>query len=332
MRVSRQTIVGFGCAGLYRLPRKRDRFAILERAYELGIRHFDVAPIYGLGVAEGELAEFKTRHADIQIATKFGIHPTRIGWAAGRVQPVVREVLRRFPMVQRQVKDSGDQPDSGVVGRVLYATDGLSQNAARRALDRSRTILRTERIDYFLLHEPAGLSGGYGYGYEALVDYLEVERANGGIGQWGLAGNLAEPKGAITQLSDRAGVLQFPYDLFAGYGGPVPDAHRTAITFGFIARSLPRVIEILRRRPALRQQCSDLVDSDLADRQVAIRLIVRDAVEHNPFGIVLVSSTNVDHLDTAYRAASAPLRNVRAAADLIRQAGHPAGPDQAGTA
>ena len=29
-----------------------------NRAYDLGIRHFDVAPIYGLGIAEAELADF----------------------------------------------------------------------------------------------------------------------------------------------------------------------------------------------------------------------------------------------------------------------------------
>lgn len=71
------TTLGFGCAGLFRLPWKADRRAILEAAYELGIRHFDVAPMYGLGRAEAELAPvLKHRRGDMTITTKFGIDPT----------------------------------------------------------------------------------------------------------------------------------------------------------------------------------------------------------------------------------------------------------------
>ena len=48
--------IGFGCAGLFRIPHRKARKAMLDAAYDAGIRHFDTAPMYGLGLAEAELA------------------------------------------------------------------------------------------------------------------------------------------------------------------------------------------------------------------------------------------------------------------------------------
>ena len=53
--------VGFGCAGLFRIPQRSRRREVLEAAYDVGIRHFDVAPMYGLGLAEAELGSFLKR-------------------------------------------------------------------------------------------------------------------------------------------------------------------------------------------------------------------------------------------------------------------------------
>ena len=73
----------FGCASRYELPARRDRRTVLESAYHLGIRHFGVAPSYGLRTAEAELADFTQTRTDIPIATKFGIRPAVIGHLAG---------------------------------------------------------------------------------------------------------------------------------------------------------------------------------------------------------------------------------------------------------
>ena len=65
--------VGFGCAGLFRIPRREARRWILDSAYDAGIRHFDVAPMYGLGSAEAELASFlKSRRDNVTITTNSG--------------------------------------------------------------------------------------------------------------------------------------------------------------------------------------------------------------------------------------------------------------------
>ncbi len=308
--------LGFGCASLYGLSARRDRRAVLESAYDLGIRHFDVAPIYGLGLAEAELADFAQTRTDVRIATKFGIRPTVIGHLAGFVQPPIRRILQMSSAVKSKVKQSGATPDAGAVGRVLYSRRDYSVASAQRALVSSLRALRTERIDYFLLHEPAGVQAD---DYSDLFDYLETERSRGVIGYWGPAGDLSRGDDAVVaDLSARACALQFPYDLIAGYGGPPPQQDRPIITFGFLSGTLPRVQGVLSREPEFRQQCSALLDADLSDAKTVLKLLVRDAVRHNRGGTVLLSSTKIKNLEMAYASVDVPLRNEAEVASMIR--------------
>jgi D-threo-aldose 1-dehydrogenase len=313
---ARGNTLGFGCASLYGLPGRRERRALLESAYDLGIRHFDVAPIYGLGIAEAELADFAQRHTDIRIATKFGIRPTVIGHLAGFVQPPIRRILQKSSRVKSKIKQSGAAPDAGAVGRVLYSRGDYSAASAKRALVSSLRVLRTERIDYFLLHEPAGVLGD---DYRDLVDYLETQRGRGVIGYWGPAGDLSRVDDAVVAaLSAQAPALQFPYNLIAGYGGPRPEQDRPNITFGFLGGTLPQVTDVLNREHEFRQQCSGLLDADLGDARTVLKLLVRDAVTHNQGGIVLLSSTKIKNLEMACASADVALRNEEQVASMIR--------------
>jgi len=308
--------LGFGCASLYGLPARRDRRAVLESAYDLGIRHFDVAPIYGLGLAEAELGDFAHTRPDIRIATKFGIRPTAIGRFAGCVQPPIRRILHMSSAVKSKVKRSGAGPGAGAVGGALYSRQDYSVASVQRALVSSLRALRTERIDYFLLHEPAGVSAD---DYRDLVDYLETERSRGVIGYWGPAGDLSRGNHAVVaDLSARAPAIQFPYNLIAGHGGPPHEKDRPTITYGFLCETLPRVHGFLRREPEFRQQCSELLDADLSDAKTVVKLLVRDAVRHNRAGTVLLSSTKIKNLELACASVDVPLRNEVEVASMIR--------------
>lgn len=71
------TELGFGTAplgNLYRAISDDDAHAVLEKAWELGVRYFDTAPLYGLGLAETRLNRFlrgKPR-GDYVLSTKVG--------------------------------------------------------------------------------------------------------------------------------------------------------------------------------------------------------------------------------------------------------------------
>ena len=312
---ARQAALGFGCATVYRLPNRRDRRAALEAAYESGIRHFDVAPIYGLGLAERELADFIGNRTDISVATKFGLKPSTAGRLAGVVQGPIRRALQLSDN-QSLDRGAGSERVRRVAERILYGDHDHSVASARRALTASLRTLRVERIDYFFLHEPAGARP---VACPDVVEYLEQERCRGLIRQWGPAGDLSHMDSSWTSLSDHATAHQFPYDLIGGPRGPRPQPGRATITFGFLSLALPRVKALLAAKPIFRQQCSELLDADLEDQRTVVRLLVRNAVTHNRFGTVLMSSTKVVNIRAVCQAALAPLPNEAEVSSKIRQ-------------
>jgi D-threo-aldose 1-dehydrogenase len=305
--------LGFGCAGLYALPSARHRRAMLESAYELGIRHFDVAPTYGLGIAEKELADFLRNRTDVTVATKFGLRPSILGRAAGAAQHPIRQGLSRLPALRARLRGAGRPPGAGVLDRILYTERDYSVAAARRSLLESLRVLRRDHIDYFLMHEPAG----YLAPHRDVVDYLERCRRDGLIGSWGPAGDLSRMDPGLAYVCHRAGVHQFPYDMIHGPAGPAVGPH--TVTYGFIAAALPRVEHLLANSPTLSSHCTELLDADAMDRCTVIRLLTRDAVRNNPAGTVLVSTTKSAHLRLIHQATTTPLRNEVLVTDLIRK-------------
>jgi D-threo-aldose 1-dehydrogenase len=72
------TRLGFGTAplgGLFRAVSEEEAVAVVDRAYELGSRLFDTAPLYGAGLAEQRLgAALRARpRAEFVLATKAGV-------------------------------------------------------------------------------------------------------------------------------------------------------------------------------------------------------------------------------------------------------------------
>jgi aryl-alcohol dehydrogenase-like predicted oxidoreductase len=68
--------IGLGCmalTGIYGRIERRDAIAVIHRALDLGIGHFDTAELYGPYVNEELLAEaLGNQRAEVRIATKFG--------------------------------------------------------------------------------------------------------------------------------------------------------------------------------------------------------------------------------------------------------------------
>ena len=71
------TELGFGCAplgNLYRAISEAEAQATLEAAWDGGVRYFDTAPLYGLGLSETRLNHFLRGRprADLLLSTKVG--------------------------------------------------------------------------------------------------------------------------------------------------------------------------------------------------------------------------------------------------------------------
>lgn len=309
--------LGFGCASLFGLGSKSERRSVLEFAYDNGIRHFDVAPIYGLGQAESELGEFAAAHRDISIGTKFGLNLTAVGRFAGVVQPPVRKLLRARPGLNKAARKSGNTGTGGSLGKRLYTPGDYSPANARKSLHNSLKALRTNTIDFLFLHEPAGALGPH---HQGLADVLDAEIQRGSIREWGPAGDLSMSDPDVAALARRATAMQFPYDLLSGVRGPEATAQQKTVTFGFLADALPGVTDILSRDQRLLAECSALLNADLKDARMVVHLLVRDAVTRNGADKVLYSSTSRRHLESVCAAARVPLPNERRVADAIRAA------------
>lgn len=107
-------------AGLYDAVDEETAHAVVERAWELGIRRFDTAPYYGSGLAErrvGAVLERKPRN-DFVISTKVGrrLRPDASGWDGAYFD---------------------------------FSADG-----ALRSLEESIDRLGLDRVDLVLIHDP----------------------------------------------------------------------------------------------------------------------------------------------------------------------------------
>ena len=140
------TRLGFGGAsigGLYRPVAFRDAVATVRRAWDLGIRHFDTAPLYGYGASEqrvGAALAGRPRD-DFVLSTKVG----RLVMAADEIPDGAD--------VDRQVfdgRENGAYTDTADRRIVFdYSGDGV-----RRSIEESLGRLGLDRIDVALIHDP----------------------------------------------------------------------------------------------------------------------------------------------------------------------------------
>lgn len=289
--------IGLGCASLFRLPRPADRLTILQTAFSEGIRHFDVAPIYGFGLAEAELGSFlHGRRQEATVATKFGIDPTALGRVAARLQGPVRASLRRLPHVAGAMKSSASGPHSGMLGRVLYASEIATAEAARRSLERSLSALRTDYIDIFMVHDPTcpGLQNG-----PELIDYLETEVTRGRIRTWGATSAINAPGGAAQVFLRASPVLQVRDDIFERSPREHIALFQGLITFGIMERALPALTAFFERPDSTPGTWSARFGFDVRGRDELPRLLIREALRRNSAGLVLFSSTRTDRVRAA---------------------------------
>jgi D-threo-aldose 1-dehydrogenase len=287
--------IGFGCAGLFRLPRRQDRTAVLEATFEAGIRHFDVAPMYGFGLAESELGAFlKGRRAQTTVATKFGIQATVLTKTLAPLQRPARAVLTRRPAANETLQTTAKNSDSGPLGQLLYRSPDLVVRSAQRSLEASLRALRTDYIDVFLLHDPiaARLPNPL-----ELADYLDGECKAGRIRCWGVTGMPDELRDVRASLRWPA-VLQHRDDVFE-VNEASDDADTARITYGALSGTVGAFRQCLAQTPSAASVWSQRLGVDLQSENAFPQLLLQAALARNPTGPVLFSSTKPDRVEIA---------------------------------
>lgn len=146
--------LGLGCATLGNLFRERtddEAHAVLDAAWDAGIRHFDTAPHYGLGLSEQRLGRFlatKPRE-EFVLSTKVG------------------RLLRPNPACDGTAQDAQGY---AVPARLRREWD-VSLGGVRASVEESLTRLGLDRVDILHLHDPehSGIEAAVQRGMESLA-------------------------------------------------------------------------------------------------------------------------------------------------------------------
>ncbi|HEX6688737.1 MAG TPA: aldo/keto reductase [Solirubrobacterales bacterium] len=279
--------LGFGCAGLMQSPSRRHRQRLLAEAFEHGVRHFDVARMYGLGAVEGEVGRFaRGRRERIAIVTKFGIEPTGSVGRLAALQAPARAVLARFPSLRavlRRRESAFNQPR-----RYDAAT-------ARRSLETSLRELGTDHVDAFLIH---GAGPGDAIDIDELAEALEDLRRAGSVRAWGIASEAQASAGLLDGI-DPHPVIQVRDDVFEPFRPPAPEW--PVITFGVLSAALPRICGCLAQSGP-HEEWSRAVGEDCGRPEEISSLLLRGALLRNPRGTVLFSTTRPERIALATEA------------------------------
>jgi aryl-alcohol dehydrogenase-like predicted oxidoreductase len=275
--------VGFGCVGLTSVNGRREALDLLECAFEGGIRHFDVARAYGLGVAEEILGEFlKGRRNDVTITTKFGIVPPAYGQRIPFL-PALKRALKRLPIADRMVRRRVSTGNA--MGR-------FSPQAAKQSLEASLRALQTDYVDICLLHE-ANLHDARS---AELISFLQEQRRVGRIRAFGVGGEFGRLEGDAANVPPQHQVLQFENSVHQRNARALEHKDgRTIITHSALKHASACIAKVPQMADFAPGFCKT-TGIDLRDNASIAKLLLAWALYDNPGGVVLFGSTSTTNI------------------------------------
>ena len=179
--VTRLAVGTVPIGGMFAAVDEEKAQATLRRSWELGVRYFDTAPLYGHGIAERRLGQFLREQPRDQFAIS-----TKVG----------RLLLAEPPPNSNRVS-IGFSPFVGAPP--LYPTFDFTYDGAMRSFEESLRRLGLDRVDVVLIHDPddyfdEALSGAY-----VALDRL---RGEGVVGAIGVGMNQAEMLARFAREAD----------------------------------------------------------------------------------------------------------------------------------
>jgi D-threo-aldose 1-dehydrogenase len=166
VQVSELAFGAAGIAGLFTPVSEAQAYAALDSAWDAGIRYFDTAPHYGIGLSERRVGAMLRGRSGYTVSTKVGRRLEPAGEVTGD------DLANGFavPATHRRVWD--------------FSADGV-----RRSLEASLERLGLDRVDIVYLHDPDDhATEAFGEAYPA----LERLRSEGVVGAIGAGMNQAE--------------------------------------------------------------------------------------------------------------------------------------------
>jgi D-threo-aldose 1-dehydrogenase len=258
--------VGFGTASLHHILDLRAKLKLLNTAYDSGIRYFDTAPLYGHGEAEKVLGQFvrgNRSQSTLVCATKVGLVPNVLIEKDPKLL-LYYIALRKITTSTRLLKSSFWQPNRDYSSQ--YLVNRVESSLRKMGLD---------CLDIVLLHEPTMRDLEE---TENITEAVLSLKKRGLVRAFGISSQIAPSQSFKRALPDIADIIQIEMPLQPNDSDEKWIAENADATFGHF-----RVLNSAKSAGS----------SD--DR---LRNAVARAVQLNPSGTILFSSTKNDHVES----------------------------------
>ncbi|KCZ95837.1 aldo/keto reductase family oxidoreductase [Hyphomonas hirschiana VP5] len=277
--------LGFGTGLLHSVKDKASAVRVLRQAQDEGVTYFDTARLYGEGRCEGMLGEaFSHMRDEVILATKVGILPSARDLAT-RVKAKAAATLRRLPMLRPLIPEPP----------VQYPQFGVFDPARmQESFETSLKQLRTDHVDLLLLHE-CTLEDVQ---RTEVLEFLDQMVRQGKARAYGVAPRAEDMLSIAASCAPYGDVAQFDAALRSAFppaGADTPPLIATHSCLG--QRFRDRVVQ-LKTDDQLRDSWSSALGREAGDPATIAQAFLAHAIQQNPGGIVLFSTTQPDRLRT----------------------------------
>jgi aryl-alcohol dehydrogenase-like predicted oxidoreductase len=251
--------LAFGTASMHHLRQETRQFDLLSAVANIGVTHFDTAPLYGFGICERILGQvLRGQRKRFSVASKFGLYPPG-GTEQSVSQVWIRKIAGKvYPPLSRHVVD-------------------WSIKMAEASLTGSLARLETDYLDILFLYEPdPGLIQT-----DEMLAFLENEKRRGRVRYWGLSGPMRDlsnlidhPLAMVIQAKDS--LIDRDADIVTAAGRPLQ------FTFGYISSAArnrsTNGIDILKQALARNQTGAVLFSSRKIERIQAAAVLLAPSI------------------------------------------------------
>jgi aryl-alcohol dehydrogenase-like predicted oxidoreductase len=266
--------IGFGCSHITAGFEARSNVRLLRSAYDLGVRHFDTAPLYGHGTSEEVIGDaFRQDRHKISIATKVGIPHGTLDYKNQFIRLLASPIRRGAPRISKI--------GASQIYSMKPRTD-FSLPSIERSLQESLTKLKTDYVDFLLLHEVCIEDMS-----EELLSKLRSLVSQGKVRHLGIGTTIQNIREIRSGGYDFE-VYQRPWSVL------IPDeslfADRHQIFHGSIASAVGHISERLRSDPALGRELQELTGLACRSTEDIAKMLLLSSISENPLGLTLFSS------------------------------------------
>jgi D-threo-aldose 1-dehydrogenase len=288
------TRLGFGCGNLMGALGRRDSLKLLETAYDAGIRHFDVAPMYGYGEAESCLGEFLQRHqGQVTVTTKYGMLPAKKTSLLFLGRRIAGPIVKKLPRIKKHLAQAANAAMRNNARPAFTAVE------AKESLNRSLAALHTDHVDLWLLHEAK--TGDLHD--DALLRLLEDLVQQGTIGAFGIGSSADKIPNLLAERPAYCRTLQYEWSIL---DAPLRESESFRIHHRSLTNNFGAIRTALVNNKSLCQRWSASTNTDLSRPEVLANLMLKAALVMNPASIILFSSKNPQHIQANIQTAVNP--------------------------